>query len=159
MANSVTTPLGRPVNAGSLYKIAMKSSFVRARAGDLRFCHLNPGSVVQNIDELQIFFENLQMDIICVSESWLKHYHSNKRFGLKGFKLFRADRGGRRGGGSAVYVRSELKCKILAQSNIDAPVNFHFLEVIFHDQKVLVDSFYDPPKISGYGLGRTGRPW
>jgi hypothetical protein len=152
MADPVAPPLGRFTNTGSFYKIAMKSSFVRARVGDLRFCHLNPGSVVQNIDEMQFFFDNLPLDIICVSESWLKKHHTNKRFGLKGFKLFRADRDGRRGGGSAVYVKSEHKCKILAQSHIDAPVNYLFIEINFHGLKVLVGTFYDPPKTSGFAL-------
>jgi hypothetical protein len=58
----------------------------------------------------------------------------------------------RRGGGSAIYVKTDHKCKILAQSTHTAPVNYIFLEIKFHGQKVLVASFYDPPKISGYSL-------
>jgi Reverse transcriptase (RNA-dependent DNA polymerase) len=150
MADTVMRSHGLSTNSGSLYKIALKSSYVGACVGDLRFCHLNPGSVAQNIDEMQIFFADLSMDIICVSESWLKKHHSYKRFGLNGYKLFRADRSGRRGGGSAVYVNSKHRCKILAQSKADASVNFLFLEITFYGQRVLVGSFYDPPKISGY---------
>jgi len=79
---------------------------------------------------MQVFFDKLDMDVICVSESWLKKHHSDKRFSLDGFKLFRADRGGhRRGGGSAIYAKSNLKSKILAQSTQLAPVNYIFLEI------------------------------
>jgi hypothetical protein len=66
---------------------------------------------------------------------------------LIGYKLIRADGAGRRGGGSAMYVKSTHKCKILAQSNADAPVNFLFLKIVFRGQKVLVGTFYDPLKI------------
>jgi len=95
----------------------MKSTYVAARAGDLRFCHLNPGSAKKNIDEIRIFFDGAGMDIICVSESWFKNQHLEKHVGIPGYKLFRADRARRRGGGVAIYVRQDLRSKILSQSN------------------------------------------
>jgi hypothetical protein len=108
---------GLSTNSGSLNKIARKSSYLGSPLGDLRFYHLNPGSVVRNINELQLFFDNLAKDVVCISESWLKSQHTDKKFNSYGFKLFRADRGGnRRGGGIAIYIRSDYKCKILAQS-------------------------------------------
>jgi hypothetical protein len=52
--------------------------------GDLRFCYLNPGGLA-SFDELQIFFDNLAMDVICISETWLKKHHSEKKFRMNGF--------------------------------------------------------------------------
>jgi hypothetical protein len=65
---------------------------------------VNPGSTVKNIDELQIFLDNLNMNVVCISESWLKSHHSNKKYGINGFKLFRADRGGNRRAGDLRFM-------------------------------------------------------
>jgi hypothetical protein len=59
----------------------------------VRFCQLNPGNLARNFDKLQILIDNLAMDVICISETWLKKHHSDKKFRMNGFKLFRADRG------------------------------------------------------------------
>jgi hypothetical protein len=153
MTDPVVRSPGLSTNASSIYKIALKSSYVGSKLGDLRFCHLNPGSLVKNIDEFKLFFENLDMDVVCISESWLKKHHSDRAYGINGFNLFRADRrGNRRSGGCAIYVNSKYKCKVLNQSTFTAPVNYLFLEMNFHGQKVLIGCFYDPPTISGYSL-------
>jgi hypothetical protein len=54
------------------------------------------------------------MHLICISETWCKGWHSNKRVGIPGYKVVRADRkDGRRGGGVALFMQYDLKCKIL----------------------------------------------
>jgi hypothetical protein len=58
--------------------------------------------------------------------------------------------GHRHAGGSAIYVKSSLRCQILAKSSKVDLVNYLFLEIRFNDRHVLVASFYDPPGIPGF---------
>jgi hypothetical protein len=68
---------------------------------------------------------------------------------ITGYKLLRADRrDGRRGGGTAMYVRSELRTRDLVKSPDVSSVNYLFMEVSFHGQRVLVGS-PPPPRVIG----------
>lgn len=149
MGERLTGSTGLSTNYTPVNKIAMKSSYVAARAGDLRFCHLNPGSAKKNIDEIRIFFDGGGMDVICVSESWFKSQHLEKHVGIPGYKLFRADRARRRGGGVAIYVRKDLKSKILSQSLGESLADFLVLEITFHGQKIMIGTIYNPPRVNG----------
>jgi hypothetical protein len=53
-------------------------------------------------------FKNIELHVICVCETWFKRWHSNKRIGLTGYMVVRADadrRDGKRGGGVAKYIK------------------------------------------------------
>jgi hypothetical protein len=69
---------------------------------------------------------------------------------ITGHKLLRADRrNGRRGYGSARYVRSELRTSALVKAPDVSSVNYIFVEVSFHGQRVLVGLIYNPPRVDG----------
>jgi hypothetical protein len=90
-------------NRASLRKIVLKSSFARVQGPKLNFAHLNPGSAVPHIDELNDLFFGVDLQVIAVSETWYKTRHTNRQVNINGFRVVRADRGGsRRGGGIAL---------------------------------------------------------
>jgi hypothetical protein len=69
---------------------------------------------------------------------------------ITGYKLTAADnRNGRRGDGTAMYVRSELRTNVLAKSPDVSSVNYLFVNVSFHGQRVLVGPMYNPPWVVG----------
>ena len=61
------------------------------------------------IEQLSAELIGYQLDIAVISESHLKAKHQDSAFAIKGFSLHRRDRAGRRGGGVAIYARSELR--------------------------------------------------
>jgi hypothetical protein len=73
----------------------------------------------------------------------------NKRIKIHGFKVIRADRRGRRGGDVAMYVRSNIKYKILAKSPPRCIINYLFVEISFRGKKCLVGVVYNPPRVHG----------
>jgi hypothetical protein len=86
--------------------------------------------------------------VLCISESWFKKHNSDKSVSITGYKLLRADRrDGRRGSGTAMYVRSKLRTRVLTKSPDVSSVNYLFVEVSFHGQRFLVDSIYNPPRV------------
>jgi hypothetical protein len=97
---------GSALNKTSLRNIVLKSSLTRVQGARLNFAHLNPGSAVPHIGELNDLFNGVDLQMIAVSETWYKTKHTNRQVNLKGYRVIRADRGrGRRGGGVALYLR------------------------------------------------------
>ena len=64
------------------------------------------------IDEFRDLFEGSNVDVICVTETWLVEGLSDTLCCLRGYKIYRLDRKVRVGGSVAVYVRNEIKCKL-----------------------------------------------
>lgn len=77
------------------------------------------------------------------SESWLKSYVSNKSIALSGFNIVRNDRVGRRGGGVALYIGSDLKFNVLVSSG-KTDIEYFFVEVFFGSEKYLIGVIYRP---------------
>lgn len=80
-------------------------------ASTLRVCHVNVHSLraESRLFDLELMTANHQVDVLCVSETWLRPCHPNSSISLPGFQLpVRFDRAHGRGGGVAVYVRSGL---------------------------------------------------
>ena len=55
-----------------------------------------------------------------IMETWWDG-SQNWSVAMEGYRLFRKDRLGRRGGGVALYVREQLKCTELCLGNDDEP--------------------------------------
>jgi hypothetical protein len=104
----------------------------------LNFRHLNPGSTVQHIGELNDLVKGLDMQLIAVSEIRFKTRHNNRQVGLNGFRDIRADRGGeRRGGGVALYLRESLRYKVVAWSTPTSVVDYQ--SCLCYSQSTVVD--------------------
>ncbi|KAJ2939918.1 hypothetical protein O0L34_g6624 [Tuta absoluta] len=119
--------------------------------------HINAQSVPCHYsDLLSCFEENKNVHAILISESLLKPSLPSSLFTLPGYRLIRNDRGYKRdatssssrlvgGGGVAVYLRSDLPCRVVEQSLSVANSSEHlFVEVTLHHTKVLLGVFYSP---------------
>jgi hypothetical protein len=143
-------PTRHTLNRTALTNIVLKSSYRRCGDDCLRFCHFNPGSAVNHIDEINSVFKDISMHFICVSETWFKKRHTNKMMGISGYRLIRADRiDGRRGGGVGLYVKSGISYKVLSKSTVDQPVDFLFVDLKIFGTRILVGVLYCPPGIDG----------
>ena len=88
-----------------------------SRTKGLKFCHLNVRSLVNKIDQFRLHFENSNLDIITLSETWLTKDIGDNILELNKYQLFRWDRSYpnsekgnqvKRGGGLVTYVRKDL---------------------------------------------------
>jgi Reverse transcriptase (RNA-dependent DNA polymerase) len=147
--------LANTFNKTSLRNIVLKSSFARVRGARLNFVHLNPGSAVPYIGELNELFKGVDMQLIAVSETWFKTRHSNRQVSLDGFRVVRADRGGgRRGGGVALYLKEGMRYKVVARSTPSSLVDYLFIELRL-PYPLLVCVIYNPPNINGFSVYGT----
>jgi len=69
-------------------------------------CHVNVRSLVAagRIAELENFTAFNNVDILCITETWLKPKHLDSMLNLPGFQpIFRRDRLSAKGGGGSLY--------------------------------------------------------
>jgi hypothetical protein len=142
-------------NKTCLRNIVLKSSFARIQGAKLNFAHLNPGSAVPYIGEMNELFRGVDLQMVAISETWYKTRHSNRQVCLNGFRVVRADRGGgRRGGGVALYLKDGMRYKIVARSNPSSVADYLFVELRL-PYPLLVCVIYNPPNIDGFSIYGT----
>ena len=110
----------------------------------LKLCYINAQSLVNKFDEFILKFEKSVIDVICVSESWFMPALKDDQFKLNGFKLFRADRMSR-GGGSAIYIRKSIQCKVLRSPSGTSNTQYLFLEIPNGINNCILGTIYMPP--------------
>ena len=127
----------------------------------LKLVHWNVRSVLKKIDQMRTLLSDSTIDVITVSESWLKsHLHSNL-VSIQGFEVFRQDRRGdsqktkskKRGGGLLTFVNKKhsSRCKSLldisaSNENIEAQwTRLHRPNC----KDVVVCNVYRPPPPNG----------
>ena len=65
----------------------------------------------EKLDELRFLLNKIDLDILCISETWLSQITSDNLVSIDGYTLFRRDRAdGRRGGGACIYAKNTLSC-------------------------------------------------
>ena len=70
---------------------------------------LNARSIVNKKNKLNIMVEDIDRDIIGITESWANTDITDAELGLTGYVMFRRDRIGRRGGGVILYVIESIQ--------------------------------------------------
>ena len=102
-------------NKGKKNKSITKSNRTDKGCGKnkLKCMYFNARSIVNKHEELELYINDEDIDIIGITETWLNSEISDSEINLDGYTIFRKDRdhaNKTRGGGVALYVRSELSC-------------------------------------------------
>lgn len=132
-----------------LKNITLRSIF-SGQLDYLKIAHFNPGSLIRHIDEFREVLRNVPLDIIAISETWFNDKkHNNMIVAISGYNLVRNDRTNKRGGGVAIYVRDNIKFRVIKKSKSDATVEYTFIEILNNRlEKLVVGVVYNPPKNS-----------
>ena len=109
--------------------------------------HLNAESLISHIEDIADIFGSQMCHIICISESFLKPTLPSNLAYIDGYTLVRNDRLGKPRGGVAMYVRKDLKFKVVYNSDPQYSVKTEILlvEVKMNSKPVLLGVFYRPP--------------
>ena len=69
----------------------------------------NTRSLENKIEDLQVVINNLDADIVCVTETWLSNNISDSVVDIKDYALVRKDRAtDKRGGGVCVFIKTSF---------------------------------------------------
>ena len=74
------------------------------REAQLKCVYTNARSMSNKQEELEATVQQASYDLVAITETWWDHSHDWSA-AMDGYKLFRKDRQGRRGGGVALYVK------------------------------------------------------
>ena len=73
----------------------------------------NVMSLVPKIDELREVIHNSDVEIACITETWLRDHIDDNVVNVSGFRLVRLDRINSQHGGVCMYVRNNIQCNIV----------------------------------------------
>ena len=79
------------------------------KSSHLRCIYTNARSLANKWEELELHAQSESYDVIGITETWWENLHDWKTT-MDGYKLFRKDRKGRRGGAVALYVKEKSEC-------------------------------------------------
>ena len=100
--------------------ISQNRNFKLSTVKGLRICHLNVRSLVNKIDEMQVFCETHRPHVLSLNKTWLDSSISDSEIQLPGYSLVRRDKA-RRNGGVLIYVSSNLDYKVIQEFENDQP--------------------------------------
>lgn len=125
------------------------TSYLAPYHKSLKSCHINAQSLLCHIDEVRAIFDHSNVDLIGVSETWLKPNLDSFEVEIPGYILIRNDRVNKTGGGVALYIRDGLKANVLLTSPPDysAKPEYLFVEITsISKEKLLLGICYRPPR-------------
>lgn len=110
-------------------------------------CHINASSLQLHFDEFTFLFETCHPHCIAISETWMVPSLPDSIIGFKGYNLIRGDRIGKKGGGVAIYLRDDLKFKVIASATQCGRPEFLFIECIINHRKAMIGVVYKAPNV------------
>ena len=84
--------------------------------------YANAQSVVNKLEELELYVHEEKLHIIGITESWGNSKIENSEISFDGYQIFRKDRKERIGGGVLLYIRNDIKAvrrEIFEQNEIE----------------------------------------
>ena len=124
------------------------------REKGIKLVHWNVRSILKKIDQIRTILVDSPIDIITVSETWLRRHLNTKLVTIEGFETFRQDRTSKskskkRGGGLLTYVNKKHSshCEpILDLDTSDGDIEAQWIQIHRpYCKNVLVCNVYRPP--------------
>lgn len=124
-------------------------SMLACKENQINIAHINSCSLFPKIAKIRQLFKETCVNVICVSETWLNEAHTDSMIRIDGFNVVRSDRKSntkKRGGGVCIYIKTEIKFKILNKTALNDNFECIFIELSLPSEKVVVACVYNPPK-------------
>ena len=113
--------------------------------------YVNARSIVNKVDELEIYINEEDLDIVGVTETWLTEEILTSEFSFEGYTLLRKDRKDlvkTRGGGVAIYVKNDINVIERDDLNMQLFPESIWCELVIKGEKTLLGVCYRPPDSS-----------
>ncbi|KAI4455891.1 hypothetical protein MML48_8g00001084 [Holotrichia oblita] len=102
--------------------------------------------VLPKLADVQQVMNDFNVDVFCLTETWLTNAVDNSMVRIEGYNLYRRDRDGRCGGGVAIYARSCFKCFVIKSNPI---IEHIWISIRVKSMDLSVGCVYRPPNSSG----------
>ena len=134
-------------NVSSQSNIFSKLKYKLRKHKGLNIVHLNVRSLLPKMDEIIWMCDFLNLDVICISESWLNTNIANEDMTIEGYSSLRKDRTDKNGGGVVIYIKNTINFKNRPDINSDDMLEMIWIEIVTNgsDPNVLLSCTYRPP--------------
>lgn len=120
---------------------------------NLKCFYINARSIVNKIDQFEVWIHELNPDIIGITESWAGSHILDSELAIEGYDLFRKDRSvDRMGGGVLLYVRSTL-CPVQCELQSAFPEQVCCYISDSNGYRFYIGVCYRSPTVNVYGNG------
>ena len=108
---------------------------------------LNANSIVKPhaIDLLTAELQGYKADIAVITESHLKEKHTDDVINIEGYTVLRRDRQKRKGGGVALFIRSDYSVSNYAPPNDNRSYELLWTEISTGNSHIFLGALYHPP--------------
>ena len=115
--------------------------------------HLNIRSLFHKLDQVKLMLMQANIDIMCVTETWLNNNISNHELAIQRYKLVRKDRSTKRGGGIIAYICNDIDYEEIddtqARETQGPHIETFWIKTNFkHTRTILLCIMYNPPNCS-----------
>ncbi|KAF0310618.1 hypothetical protein FJT64_018415 [Amphibalanus amphitrite] len=111
----------------------------------LKIGHLNVRSLTAHLDQVNLLLLREQLDVLCLSETWLTETVDSTAILFPGYTICRRDRRKKKiGGGVAILYRSALKAEQLRVPADDSAVEALWMQISSRST-IVVGAVYRPP--------------
>lgn len=110
--------------------------------------YVNIQSLYKNKNQLEIFIEEVQPDIIMLSETHITKEIEECEVAISGYNLIQCYSHSRHTGGVAVYVRNKIKYSVLDSISIADSIWMLSIDVKFETKPLICTVLYHSPSAS-----------
>lgn len=108
-------------------------------------CFFNARSLLNKLDELEIFVNNFSPDLVCIVETWLDINIHDSSLVISDYAFHRIDRGtNKQGGGIACYVRCSFHSEVLFSKSCFDEVEILILRISYQCFRIILVILYFP---------------
>ena len=114
----------------------------------LKCMYFNARSILNKLDELELYIKDENLDIVGVTETWLTEEILTSEVSIDGYTLVRRDRKDLiklRGGGVAIYVKNDINVLERDDLNNQLFPETVWCELVFKGEKTLLGVLYRAP--------------
>lgn len=117
---------------------------------NLSVCHANVCSLFPKINYVREIVSESNLNVICISETWLSKLITDQAVRIDGYHLIRHDRcvinKRSSSGGVCVYLSTGFRYKVVAKSDSASRLEYLFIEVeVPSHSHILIGVVYNPP--------------
>ncbi|KAK9701572.1 hypothetical protein QE152_g30473 [Popillia japonica] len=112
----------------------------------VRMGHINVRSLLPKVNEIKNLILHRNLDILCLSETWLSEMVTHNSICIEGYNIIRKDRGSR-GGGVAIYIKKNFTFSIIPTGD---SIEQLWVSLQCHGCRFVVGALYRPPNNNDY---------
>ncbi|VEN64491.1 unnamed protein product [Callosobruchus maculatus] len=120
---------------------------MNTKTNNLKLGHVNIRSLLPSLNHVEELLTTVELDILGISETWLRSSVLNCEVEISGFNFLRADRGSR-GGGVGAYVRSGLEVKVIEIEDATEKLEQIWFSLKINQINISCGILYRPPASS-----------